>query len=153
MPGYLESILDISESCDYFFALECCQRKVDSCWKGGGAFLKMSPLAWERLFAFRATLVGRDFSNAHVKPSARQRGASVTRMEFDATPFAIRIGAVTIMTMISSKQSIALDMYFHFHQSSWVLQLAALMVFKIQQWSLSLLCVMASCRSATFTFY
>ena len=40
----LESILDISESCDYFFALECCQRKVDSCWKGG-AFLKMSPLA------------------------------------------------------------------------------------------------------------
>ena len=35
MPGYLESILDISESCDYFFALECCQRKVDSCWKGG----------------------------------------------------------------------------------------------------------------------
>ena len=152
MPGYLESILDISESCDYFFALECCQRKVDSCWKGG-AFLKMSPLAWERLFAFRATLVGRDFSNAHVKPSARQRGASVTRMEFDATPVAIRIGAVTIMTMISSKQSIALDMYFHFHQSSWVLQLAALMVFKIQQWSLSLLCVMASCRSATFTFY
>ena len=152
MPGYLESILDISESCDYFFALECCQRKVDSCWKGG-AFLKMSPLAWERLFAFRATLVGRDFSNAHVKPSARQRGASVTRMEFDATPFAIRIGAVTIMTMISSKQSIALDMYFQFHQSSWVLQLAALMVFKIQRWSLSLLCVMASCRSATFTFY
>ena len=152
MPGYLESILDISESCDYFFALECCQRKVDSCWKGG-AFLKMSSLAWERLFAFRATLVGRDFSNAHVKPSARQRGASVTRMEFDATPVAIRIGAVTIMTMISSKQSIALDMYFHFHQSSWVLQLAALMVFKIQQWSLSLLCVMASCRSATFTFY
>ena len=107
MPGYLESILDISESCDYFFALECCQRKVDSCWKGG-AFLKMSPLAWERLFAFRATLVGRDFSNAHVKPSARQRGASVTRMEFDATPFAIRIGAVTIMTMISSKQSIVI---------------------------------------------
>ena len=51
-----------------------------------------------------------------VKPSARQRGASVTRMEFDATPFAIRIGAVTIMTMISFKQSIALDMYFHFHQ-------------------------------------
>lgn len=95
--------------------------------------------------------MGRDFSNAHVKPSARQRGASVTRMEFDATPFAIRIGAVTIMTMISSKQSIALDMYFH--QSSCVLQLAALMVFKIQEWSLSLLCVMASCRSATFTFY
>ena len=121
--------------------------------EGGGAFLKMSPLAWERLFDSRATLVGRDSSNAHVKPSARQRGASVTRMEFDATPFAIRIGAVTIMTMISSKQSIALDMYFHFHQSSWVLQLAALMVFKIQQWSLSLLCVMASCRSATFTFY
>ena len=27
------------------------------------------------------------------------------------------------------------------------------MVYKIQQWSLSLLCVMASCRSATFTFY
>ena len=151
MPGYLESILDISESCDYFFALECCQRKVDSCW--GGAFLKMSPLAWGRLFDFRATLVGRDSSNAHVKPSARQKGASVTRMEFDATPVAIRIGAVTIMTMISFKQSIALDMYFHFHQSSWVLQLAALMVFKIQQWSLSLLCVMASCRSATFTFY
>ena len=121
--------------------------------EGGGAFLKMSPLAWERLFDSRATLVGRDSSNAHVKPSARQRGASVTRMEFDATPVAIRIGAVTIMTMISFKQSIALDMYFHFHQSSWVLQLAALMVFKIQQWSLSLLCVMASCRSATFTFY
>ena len=62
--------------------------------------------------------MGRDFSNAHGKPSARQRGASVTRMEFDATPVAIRIGAVTIMTMISFKQSIALDMYFHFHQSS-----------------------------------
>ena len=28
---------------------------------------------------------------------------SVTRMEFDATPVAIRIGAVTIMTMISFK--------------------------------------------------
>ena len=83
---------------------------------GGGALLKMSPLAFESLFDFRATLVGRDSSNAHVKPSARQRGASVTRMEFDATPVAIRIGAVTIMTMISFKQSIALDMYFHFHQ-------------------------------------
>ena len=154
MPGYLESILDISESCDYFFALECCQRKVDSFWKGGRGGHSWKCRRWrERLFDFRATLVGRDSSNAHVKPSARQRGASVTRMEFDATPFAIRIGAVTIMTMISSKQSIALDMYFHFHQSSWVLQLAALMVFKIQQWSLSLLCVMASCRSATFTFY
>ena len=157
MPGYLESILDISESCDYFFALECCQRKVDSCWRGGGwvggAFLKMSPLAWERLFDSTATLMGRDSSNAHVKPSARQRGASVTRMEFDATPVAIRIGAVTIMTMISFKQSITLDMYFHFHQSGWVLQLAALMVFKIKHSSLSLLSEMASCRSATFTFY
>ena len=70
---------------------------------GGGALLKMSPLAFESLFDFRATLVGRDSSNAHVKPSARQRGASVTRMEFDATPVAIRIGAVTIMTMISFK--------------------------------------------------
>ena len=121
--------------------------------EGGGAFLKMSPLAWERLFDSRATLVGRDSSNAHVKPSARQKGASATRIEFDATPVATRIGTVTIMTMISFKQSITLDMYFHFHQSSWVLQLAALMVFKIQQWSLSLLCGMASCRSATFTFY
>ena len=55
--------------------------------------------------------MGRDSSNAHVKPSARQKGASVTRMEFDATPVATRIGAVTIMTMISFKQSIALDMY------------------------------------------
>ena len=151
MPGILNQFLIYLNPVIIFFALECFQRKVDSCW--GGAFLKMSPLAWETLFDFRATLVGRDSSNAHIKPSARQRGASVTRMEFDATPFAIRIGAVTIMTMISSKQSIALDMYFHFHQSSWVLQLAALMVFKIQQWSLSLLCVMASCRSATFTFY
>ena len=60
--------------------------------------------------------MGRDSSNAHGKPNARRRGASVTRMEFDATPVAIRIGAVTIMTMISFKQSIALDMYFHFHQ-------------------------------------
>ena len=83
---------------------------------GGGALLKMSPLAFESLFDFRATLVGRDSSNAHGKPNARQRGASVTRMEFNATPVAIRIGAVTIMTMISFKQSIALDMYFHFHQ-------------------------------------
>ena len=56
-----------------------------------------------RLFDFRATLVGRDSPNAHIKPSARQRGASVTRMEFDATPVAIRIGVVTIMTMISFK--------------------------------------------------
>ena len=63
----------------------------------------MSPLAFESMFYFRATLVGRDSSNAHVKPSARQRGASVTRMEFDATPVAIRIGVVTIMTMISFK--------------------------------------------------
>ena len=47
--------------------------------------------------------MGRDSSNAHVKPSARQRGASDTRMEFDAIPVAIRIGAVTIMTMISFK--------------------------------------------------
>ena len=51
-----------------------------------------------------------------VKPSARQRGADVTRMEFDATPVAIRIGAVTTMTVISFKQSIALDIYFHFQQ-------------------------------------
>ena len=54
--------------------------------------------------------------------------------------------------------NIAFDMYFHFHliavqQSSWVLQLAALMVFKIKHSSLSLLSEMASCRSATFTFY
>ena len=83
---------------------------------GGGALLKMSPLAFESLFDFSATLVGRDSSNVHVKPSARRRGASVTRMEFNATPVAIRIGAVTIMTMISFKQSIALEMYFHFHQ-------------------------------------
>ena len=82
----------------------------------GGALLKMLPLGFESLFDFRATLVGRDSSNVHVKPSARRRGASVTRMEFNATPVAIRIGAVTIMTMISFKQSIALDMYFHFHQ-------------------------------------
>ena len=78
--------------------------------------LKMSPLAFESLFDFRATLVGRYSSNAHGKPNARRRGASVKRMEFNATPVAIRIGAVTIMTMISFKQSIALDMYFHFHQ-------------------------------------
>ena len=76
MPGYLESILDISESCDYFFALECCKRKVSV-----------------RLQSNTATLVGRDSSNVHVKPSARRRGASVTRMEFNATPVAIRIGA------------------------------------------------------------
>ena len=102
-----------------FFAMECCQRKVDSCWKGvGGAFLKMSPLAWERLFDSTATLMGRDSSNAHVKPSARQRGASVTRMEFDATPVAIRIGSVTIMIMIS-----------------WAVVTLTI-------------CVMASCRSA-----
>ena len=63
----------------------------------------MSPLAFESLFDFSATLVGRDSSNVHVKTSARRRGASVTRMEFDATPFAIRIGVVTIMTMISFK--------------------------------------------------
>ena len=98
MPGYLESILDISESCDYFFALECCQRKITE------------------NVDFSATLVGRDSSNAHGKPNARRRGASVKRMEFNATPVAIRIGAVTIMTMISFKQSIALDMYFHFNQ-------------------------------------
>ena len=55
------------------------------------------------MFDSTATLAGSDSSNAHVKPSARQRGASVTRMEFDATPVAIRIGAVTIMTMISFK--------------------------------------------------
>ena len=54
--------------------------------------------------------MGRDSSNAHVKPSARQKGASATRIEFDATPVATRIGTVTIMTMISFKQSIALDM-------------------------------------------
>ena len=48
-------------------------------------------------------MVGRDSSNAYVKPSSRHTGASVTRMEFDATPVAIRIGAVTIMTMISFK--------------------------------------------------
>ena len=68
------------------------------------------------MFDSTATLAGRDSSNDHVKPSARQRGAIVTRMEFNATPVAIRIGAVTIMTMISFKQCIALDMYFHFHQ-------------------------------------
>ena len=67
----------------------------------GGALLKMSPLGFESLFYLRATLVGRDSSNAHVKPNARQEGASVTRMEFDATPVAIIIGAVTVMTMIS----------------------------------------------------
>ena len=63
MPGYLESILDISESCDYFLPWNVVKEKL--------------------------ILAGRG---------------------------AIKIGAVTIMTMISFKQSIALDMYFHFHQ-------------------------------------
>ena len=39
MSGYF----DISESCDYFFAMECCQRKVDPCWKEVG----VPPLAPE----------------------------------------------------------------------------------------------------------
>ena len=55
------------------------------------------------MFDSTATLAGRDSSNDHVKPSARQRGASVTRMEFNEPPVAIRIGAVSIMTMHLNK--------------------------------------------------